>query len=454
MSFTVLIVEDEETLRSSLMMALRAEGYNVLCTSSGEEALQTVEKELVDLVILDIRLPGMNGLETMGKIKDLDPMILAIVMTGYADVETAVRAMKMGAYDYINKPFELDEMKLIISKGLETQKLKMELNRLRRGRMEGWAEAGIVARSGRMKEVLELVDKVSQTPKTSVLIQGETGTGKELIAHAIHHRSSRAGKPLMDLNCSAIPENLMEAHIFGHEKGAFTDAKTQHKGLFELADGGTVFLDEIGDLSLSLQPKLLRFLETQTFKRVGGTRDLQVDVRIIAATNKDLMQSTREKTFREDLYYRLKVMEIHIPPLRQRRDDIIPLAYSFLSHFNEEFKKAIEGISPKAETLLEAYDWPGNVRELKNSLERAVLLANGEEILPQHLPWEVRGEEDEEPPTQYSLNYSLEEMERMHILNVLQDTGGNKSLAARRLGISRSTLREKLIKFGQYERRD
>jgi len=454
MSFTVLIVEDEETLRSSLMMALRAEGYNVLCAGSGEEALQTVEKELVDLVILDIRLPGMNGLETMGKIKDLDPMILAIVMTGYADVETAVRAMKMGAYDYINKPFELDEMKLIISKGLETQKLKMELNRLRRGRMEGWAEAGIVARSGRMKEVLELVDKVSQTPKTSVLIQGETGTGKELIAHAIHHRSSRAGKPLMDLNCSAIPENLMEAHIFGHEKGAFTDAKTQHKGLFELADGGTVFLDEIGDLSLSLQPKLLRFLETQTFKRVGGTRDLQVDVRIIAATNKDLMQSTREKTFREDLYYRLKVMEIHIPPLRQRRDDIIPLAYSFLSHFNEEFKKTIEGISPKAETLLEAYDWPGNVRELKNSLERAVLLANGEEILPQHLPWEVRGKEGEESPTQYSLNYSLEEMERMHILNVLQDTGGNKSLAARRLGISRSTLREKLIKYGQYERRD
>ncbi len=454
MGFTMLIVEDEETLRLSLRMALRAEGYNVLCTEKGEEALKIVEKELVDLVILDIRLPGMDGLQTMGKIKELDPTILTIVMTGYADVETAVRAMKMGAYDYINKPFELDEMKLVISKALETQKLKMELNRLRRGRMEGWAEAGIVARSGKMKEVLELVEKVSQTPRTSVLIEGETGTGKELIAHAIHNQSARSSKPLMDINCSAIPENLMEAHIFGHEKGAFTDAKTQHKGLFELADGGTVFLDEIGDLSLSLQPKLLRFLETQTFKRVGGTVDLKVDVRIIAATNKDLAQCTKEKTFREDLYYRLKVMEIHIPPLRQRREDIIPLAYSFLDRFNREFKKTVKGIAPKAEYLLEAYDWPGNVRELKNSIERAVLLASGEEILPQHLPWEIRGKESEGTPSHYSLDYSLEEIERIHILNVLQDTGGNKSLAARRLGISRSTLREKLIKYGQYERKD
>ena len=452
MSFTILIVEDEETLSSSLRMALKAEGYNILCSGSGEEALKTVEKELVDLVILDIRLPGMNGLQAMEKIKELDPMILTIVMTGYAEVETAVRAMKMGAYDYINKPFELDEMKMIISKALETQKLKMELNRLRRGRMEGWAETGIIASSEKMKEVLELVEKVSQTPKTSVLIQGETGTGKELIAHAIHNRSFRANKPLMDINCSAIPENLMEAHIFGHEKGAFTDAKTQHKGLFELGDGGTVFLDEIGDLSLSLQPKLLRFLETQTFKRVGGTLDLKVDVRIIAATNKDLAQATKERFFREDLYYRLKVMEIHIPPLRQRRDDVIPLAYSFLNHFNWEFKKAIKGISPKAKSLLEAYNWPGNIRELKNSIERAVLLAGGEEILPQHLPWEIRGEEAEETPAQYRLDYSLEEMERMHILNVLQNTGGNKSVAARRLGISRSTLREKLIKYGQYGR--
>jgi two-component system response regulator AtoC len=452
MSFTILIVEDEETLSSSLRMALKSEGYNILCSGSGEEALKAIEKELVDLVILDIRLPGMNGLQAMEKIKELDPMILTIVMTGYAEVETAVRAMKMGAYDYINKPFELDEMKMIISKALETQKLKMELNRLRRGRMEGWAETGIIASSEKMKEVLELVEKVSQTPKTSVLIQGETGTGKELIAHAIHNRSFRANKPLMDINCSAIPENLMEAHIFGHEKGAFTDAKTQHKGLFELGDGGTVFLDEIGDLSLSLQPKLLRFLETQTFKRVGGTLDLKVDVRIIAATNKDLAQATKERFFREDLYYRLKVMEIHIPPLRQRRDDVIPLAYSFLSHFNWEFKKAIKGISPKAKSLLEAYNWPGNIRELKNSIERAVLLTGGEEILPQHLPWEIRGEEAEETPAQYRLDYSLEEMERMHILNVLRDTGGNKSVAARRLGISRSTLREKLIKYGQYGR--
>ncbi len=454
MSFTILIVEDEETLSSSLRMALKSEGYNILCSGSGEEALKAIEKELVDLVILDIRLPGMNGLQAMEKIKELDPMILTIVMTGYAEVETAVRAMKMGAYDYINKPFELDEMKMIISKALETQKLKMELNRLRRGRMEGWAETGIIASSEKMKEVLELVEKVSQTPKTSVLIQGETGTGKELIAHAIHNRSFRANKPLMDINCSAIPENLMEAHIFGHEKGAFTDAKTQHKGLFELGDGGTVFLDEIGDLSLSLQPKLLRFLETQTFKRVGGTLDLKVDVRIIAATNKDLAQATKERFFREDLYYRLKVMEIHIPPLRQRRDDVIPLAYSFLNHFNWEFKKAIKGISPKAKSLLEAYNWPGNIRELKNSIERAVLLAGGEEILPQHLPWEIRGEEAEETPAQYRLDYSLEEMERMHILNVLQNTGGNKSVAARRLGISRSTLREKLIKYGQYGREE
>ncbi len=454
MSYTVLIVEDEETLRSSLRMALISEGYNLLCSASGEEALKTVEKELVDLAILDIRLPGMDGLQTMERIRKLDPTILTIVMTGYADVETAVRAMKMGAYDYINKPFELDEMKLIIFKALETQKLRMELTRLRRGRMERWTEAGIIAASERMKEVLDLVEKVSQTPKTSVLIQGETGTGKELIAHAIHNRSSRSNKPLMDLNCSAIPENLMEAHIFGHEKGAFTDAKTQNKGLFELADGGTVFLDEIGDLSLSLQPKLLRFLETQTFKRVGGTLDLKVDVRIIAATNKNLVQATKDKSFREDLYYRLKVMEIHIPPLKQRKDDIIPLTYSFLNHFNQEFKKGIEGISPKAESLLEAYDWPGNVRELKNSIERAVLLAGGGQILPQHLPWEIRGKEVEEAPAQYRLDYSLEEMERMHILNVLRETGGNKSLAARRLGISRSTLREKLIKYGQYSREE
>jgi two-component system response regulator AtoC len=368
-----------------------------------------------------------------------------IMMTASTDVKPAIEAMKKGALDYLMKPFELEELKLVVKKALEMHQLKNEVARLKREHTRSYPNDTIYGESERIKEIRKLIQIVAETPRTSVLIQGESGTGKELVSNAIHFASSRSNKPYIKINCSAIPDNLLESELFGHEKGAFTDAKMMKKGLFEMANTGTIFLDEISSMKLSLQPKILRVLETQTFRRIGGIADIKIDVRVIAATNTDLGELVKNKEFRDDLYYRLKVMEIDLPTLRDRKQDILLLAKLFLQEFNIEFNKRVQKFAAKTEDLLGGYSWPGNVRELKNVIERSVILTQSDMVQPEHLPLELReGSKLAIPERAVLGKMSLEEMEKMHITEVLNSVGGNKSQAAKILNISRSTLREKL----------
>jgi DNA-binding NtrC family response regulator len=374
-------------------------------------------------------------------------------MTAYSDVQTAVSAMKSGAYHYINKPFELEELKLLIEKGLETKSLINEVRRLHRQQREEYQNSHIYGVSPQIQYVKELIGTISKTQKTSVLIQGESGTGKELAANAIHNNSTRQDRPLMKINCSAIPDSLLESELFGYEKGAFTDAKNTKKGLFELADGGTVFLDEIGDMKPFLQSKILRVLENQTFMRVGGEREIKVDVRIIAATNKNLEALVKEGFFRKDLYYRLKVMVVEMPPLRGRATDILLLLNLFVEENNREHGKNIRGFSEEAKSLLSQYSWPGNVRELRNVVERAMILTDQEFLTPKQLPFELRqieryGREDTDPEQlKITDEMSLEQTEKIHLSRVLKRLEWNKSKASKVLGISRATLRAKIKKY-------
>jgi len=398
-------------------------------------------------------LPDIDGLEVLKKIKEFDTEILVIMMTAYSDVQTAVSSMKSGAYDYINKPFELDELKLLIEKGLETKSLINEVRRLHRQQKENYENSHIHGVSPQIHYVRELIGMISKTHKTSVLIQGESGTGKELAANAIHYNSHRKDKPLMKINCSAIPDALLESELFGYEKGAFTDAKNTKKGLFELADGGTVFLDEIGDMNPFLQSKILRVLENQTFMRVGGEREIKVDIRVIAATNKNLEAMVKEGLFRKDLYYRLKVMVVEMPPLHDRLEDILLLSNLFIEENNKEYNKNLRGFSDEAKKLMIQYSWPGNVRELKNVIERAMILTDQEMITPKHLPFElkqidkmVHGNTEYEVP-ESTMDMSLEGMERSHLSKVLKRLEWNKSKASKFLGISRATLRAKIKKY-------
>ena len=448
---SILIVEDNEDFALTIADVLRKKKYEVKPVFTGEEGLEYVRNHLVDLVLLDIRLPGKSGLEVIRELKDLDPDIVVIMMTAFADIEPAIEAMKMGAFDYLVKPFDLEELRLVVSKALETQQLRREVARLRWQKEKELPESELYGNSPKMLEVKELIRIVSQTPRTSVLIQGESGTGKELVANAIHYSSQRRNNPFIKINCSAIPENLLESELFGYEKGAFTDARSTKKGLFELAHTGTIFLDEISSLKPELQPKLLRILETQTFRRVGGTNDINVDVRIIAATNQNLEECVKQGTFREDLFYRLKVMVIDLPPLRERKEDIIPLAKLFIDQNNKVFNKNIQGLTPEAEQILIHYQWPGNVRELKNVIERAVILCRDSLIGPEHLPHELNKASQQAPVEvgdDSATGMSLAEVEKRHILSVLKAHNFNKSQTARVLGISRSTLREKLRLYG------
>jgi len=444
----IFIVDDDEVMRQTLSDVFTKRDYEVFSTETGREAIASIHRQPIDLVLLDIRLPDMDGIAVLKKIKEIDTDLMVIMMTAYSDVQTAVMAMKAGAYDYINKPFELDELKLLIQKAIETQSLRNEVRRLRRQHEKQDSGIEIYGNSPQIRNILELIQMIAQTPRTSVLIQGESGTGKELAANAIHYSSKRADRPLTKINCSAIPENLLETELFGYEKGAFTDAKTTKKGLFELASGGTIFLDEIGDMNPYLQSKLLRVLETLSFMRVGGSREIHVDLRFIAASNKNLAEMVNEGKFRKDLFYRLKVMVLDIPPLRERWEDVLLLVNLFIEEGNKELGKNIRGISSEAKELLLNYSWPGNIRELRNVIERAMILSTTEVISPETLPIELR--EHQSSPRCMPLNlseYSLEAMEKRHISEVLSMVNGNKSKAARSLGISRSTLREKLKKY-------
>ena len=445
----ILVVDDDEVMRQTLSDVLKKRGYTVSTAETGGQTLSSVKEQLFDLILLDIRLPDMDGLDVLKRIKDIESDLMVIVMTAYSDVQTAVMAMKSGAYDYIDKPFELEELKILIQKALETQSLRNEIRRLRRQGGKKHQGTEIFGNSPLIKNVMELIEMISQTPRTSVLIQGESGTGKELAANAIHYRSKRANKPLMKINCGAIPENLLETELFGYEKGAFTDAKGTKKGLFELANGGTVFLDEIAEMKSYLQTKLLRVLESQNFMRVGGEREISVDVRIIASTNRDLSALVNAGQFRKDVYYRLKVMVIEMPPLRERREDIQLLANMFIEENNKELGKTVTVISEAAKEYLLNYCWPGNVRELKNIIERAMILSDDNEILPDHLPIELRKFQMDGTADLISDNadLTLDAAEKKHIKDVLMMMDGNKSRASRVLGISRSTLREKLKKY-------
>ncbi len=456
MKASILVVEDNEDLCQTLADVMKKEGHQVKTAYSSEEALTKLEKGMIDLVLLDIKLPKMSGLELLAKIKEQDSNLLVIMITALTDARPAIEAMKAGAYDYLLKPFELDELKLIVAKALETHRLKLEVARLKEQQRKRFPDSDLFGQSKAIQEVQNLIQIIAQTPKTSVLVQGESGTGKELVANSIHAASARADKALVKINCAAIPENLLESELFGYEKGAFTDAKGTKRGLFELAHGGTIFLDEISSMKPSLQPKLLRVLETSTFMRIGSTSDITIDIRVIAATNQDLEKCVREGTFREDLLYRLKVMVINMPPLREHPEDILPMAKMFIEQNNREFNKNIRGISREAQEVMLRYPWPGNVRELKNVLERAVILCKAEEIMAELLHLEPH---DQHPlpvsvPASMAMveggvdSESLQEMEKKHIIHILEKYNQNKSQAARILNISRSTLREKLREYG------
>lgn len=450
---SILIVDDDGVMQETLSDVLKKRGYEVFSVGSGSGALSLIKKNIIDLILLDMRLPDIDGLEVLRRIKESDTEILVIMMTAFSDVQTAVSAMKSGAYDYINKPFELEELKLLIEKGLETKSLINEVRRLHREQKEKYQNSHIYGVSPQIHYVKELIGMIAKTHKTSVLIQGESGTGKELAANAIHYGSQRSDKPFMKINCSAIPDALLESELFGYEKGAFTDAKNTKKGLFELADDGTVFLDEIGDMNPFLQSKILRVLENQTFMRVGGEREIKVDIRVITATNKDLEAMVKDGFFRKDLYYRLKVMVVEMPPLRDRPEDILLLSNLFIEENNKEYNKNIKGFSEEAKKLLVQYSWPGNVRELRNVIERAMILTDRELITPKHIPFELKQTEKvahantEPEASEIPFDMSLENMEKVHLGKVLRKLEWNKSKASRSLGISRATLRAKIKKY-------
>ncbi|MDI6727833.1 MAG: sigma-54 dependent transcriptional regulator [Thermodesulfovibrionales bacterium] len=454
----ILVVDDERFITWSLKQHLEKEGYEVFTAESGEEGLEVFRTELPDIILLDIHLPGISGLETLEAIRKINKEVIVVIITAHGDIETAVSAIKLGAYDFVEKPFDLNRISVLIKKALETITLKREVTYLREEQYDKYSFNNIIGQSKSMKEVIALAKKVAESDANIILIQGESGTGKNLIARAIHYHSARASEPFVEVTSTAIPETLIESELFGFEKGAFTDAKASKKGLFELASGGTLYLDEIGDIKPATQAKLLRVIEDKTFKRVGGLKDIVVNVRIIAATNKNLESAVKDGSFRADLYYRLKVIPIFIPPLRERKEDIIPLAMHYIRLFNREFKKNVKGISPEAEKLLVNYPWYGNTRELKNVIERICILEDTDVIYPEHIPSEIVdyvGTAEVSPAEEEKASFnippeglSLKNVEKDLIVKALQMVNGNQTRAARLLGISRDALRYKMQKFG------
>jgi len=467
----ILIVDDDKLVRWTLTQKCTEFGYFSLEASSGEEALSVLQTEQVDAILLDVHLPDLSGIEVLDKLKQAGETRSVIMMTADPQLDDVKAALRLGAYDFVSKPIHFDELTVTLQNALDAGELRTEVESLRGEvrRRAGYHE--VIGVSRKITELMKFVNKVAASEATTILIQGESGTGKDLIAKAIHYRSNRAERPFVAINCSAIPETLIEAELFGHEKGAFTDAKAMKKGLFEVADGGTLFLDEIGELSPLLQAKLLRVLEDQVIRRVGGVRDVQVGVRVIAASNRDLEREVREGRFRQDLYYRLAIISIFLPSLRERKEDVLPLVDFFLAHYNKKFRKSVQGLTDDTRRLLLNYDWPGNVRELKNALERAMILEEGNLLKPDDLPFSVASgrsgpvlaDKPASAPIEVQTGAgkrllpplcipeggtSLEDVEHALVELALQQSHGNQIKAAKLLNISRDALRYKMKKFG------
>jgi DNA-binding NtrC family response regulator len=453
----VLVVDDQDSIRHFVGQALEDDGYTVTTAGSVREARAAIERDMPDMAFLDLKLPDGTGLELLREIKNVQPEVSVVLMTAFGELETAVEAMSAGAFWFVKKPFQNEELLALAARALESQKLWLELKRLRNQAFAD--EEYLHSASPAMQEAYAIAEQVARGDTTSVLIEGESGTGKEYFANLIHRMSARHSQPFVEINCAAIPSELLESELFGHEKGAFTDARAQKLGLMELANGGTLFLDEIGEMSPMLQVKLLRVLERRTFKRVGGTKDIAVNLRIISATNQDLEKMVREGAFREDLYYRLKVVPLYVPPLRERHEDILPLARLFMERFAKQFKKPFKDIAPSAQRLLADYPWPGNIRELKNLFERTVLLESAELLEGSHLKLagRARGPADASlgqridealqapiPPTGLPFEQLVEELERALIVRASYATKWNQSRTAEMLNLKRDKLRYRM----------
>jgi DNA-binding NtrC family response regulator len=462
----VLIIEDEKLIRWSLEKHLTKKGYTVFTAESGEEGIKLFEANHPEVVFVDNKLPNMQGLDVVLKLKSIDDEAIIVFMTAFGSIETAVNAMKAGAGEYVNKPFAFEEIEVILDNIKNKISIIKEIQLLRRQQKGIITFDHIIGESALFKQIVQLSKKIARTKSTTILLLGESGTGKDMFAHAIHNESTRNDKPFVTINCSSLPESLLESELFGHEKGAFTDARQLKKGLFEIAEGGTVFLDEIGEINQSTQIKLLGVLENRVVRRIGGTANIPVDIRIIAATNRDLVKAVDEKSFREDLYYRLKVFQLTLPSLRERKEDVPNLARYFIQYFNGQFQKNINNISNAALQLLMMYDWPGNIRELRNVIERAVILENMSTLQAESLPGEIvslaeniiskapihKDIQIEKPQSAYEIiipteGLSLYEVEKQIIIQALQKTENNQTKTSKLLGISRDVLRYKVKKY-------